>query len=437
VTGRSRLLVIGASLILVAGGLGVATVLTRPASHRTHVPPATGPASAAAVARLHAVQGLLHRRSVAVVHRDRAAFMATIDPKAKRFRSSEARMFAALAPVPIASWSYAMTATARRPPPDASRYHSAIWAPSYFALHYQLTGFDPKPTTLQQYPTFVERRGRWYLASLTDYARRGLVSATDIWNYGPVKVLRRHDLLVLGAPSQLGTMTQVAREAETAIGQVTAVWGRHWARRAVILVPATMHEMALIDDYKGDLSTLAALTSAEVSTAAGAPAPVGDRITINPANWPKLSAVGASIVVRHELTHVATRAVTGTRTPTWLAEGFADYVGFLDAPVSVDLAGAELKRLVDAGQSPKALPTNRDFRSSNAQLAAHYEAAWLACRYIAGRFGQPALVRFYRAVGTSPLQPPVALATALRDVLHLRVRQFTARWRHYVVTELA
>jgi hypothetical protein len=303
-------------------------------------------------------------------------------------------------------------------------------------LHYRLAGYDAQPTTLQQYPTFVARDGRWYLASLTDYAPRGLVSATDIWDFGPVKVLRRPGVLVLGAPSQAGTMSEVAREAQAAIGHVTAVWGRHWARRAVILVPATMREMALIDDYRGDLGTIAALTSAEVSTAAGQPAPVGDRVTINPVNWPMLSGVGAAVVIRHELTHVATRAVTGTQTPTWLSEGFADYVGFRDVGVSVGVAAAELKRLVDAGQVPTALPSNRDFRSSNSQLGAHYEAAWLACRYIADRFGEHALVRFYRAVGTSRHRSAVALDDAMHSVLHLRLDQFVGLWRRYIVAEL-
>jgi hypothetical protein len=231
-------------------------------------------------------------------------------------------------------------------------------------------------------------------------------------------------------------MGAVAREVRAGIGKVDAVWGTGWAQRAVVLVPATTRQMALIDDFRGDLHNIAALTSAEVSTAAGHPTPVGDRITINPVNWPLLSDVGAAIVIRHELTHVATRAVTGTQTPVWLSEGFADYVGFRDANVSVDIAAAALKRQVDSGHLPSGLPTDRQFRSSNSRLGAHYEAAWLACRYVAERFGQRTLVRFYRAVGTSSLPSRAALATALRDVLHLRLAGFTARWRHYVEAEL-
>jgi hypothetical protein len=430
---RRRLLVLVASLA--AAGLAVSlTVVFTGSGNRPRAPrpPLTGPASAAGIARLHEIEHLLKLRSSAILDRDRRSFMATLDPLGKKFRRTQSRMFANIAPVPISAWSYSITAIPRLAPPNASSYHAPTWAPEFFALHYRLGSFDNKPTTLQQYPTFVERDRHWYLASLTDYAPRHHISATDIWDYGPVKVLRSHNVLVLGAASQSTTMTEVARQVHAAIGPVTAVWGKDWARRAVVLVPETMREMALIDGYRGNLRNLAALTSAEVSTTAGNPAPVGDRITINPVNWPLLSNIGATVVVRHELTHVATRAATGTQTPTWLSEGFADYIGFLDAPVSVSVAATALDRAVRAGNVPDALPANRDFRSSNPQLAVHYEAAWLACRYVADHFGRARLVRFYRDVGTSPNRGRVALTDALSTDLHLRLGQFVARWRHYI-----
>jgi hypothetical protein len=115
----------------------------------------------------------------------------------------------------------------------------------------------------------------------------------------------------------------------------------------------------------------------------------------------------------------------------------ADYVGFRDAPVSVRVAASALARLIAAGQVPDALPPNRDFRSSNPQLAVHYEASWLACRYIAERFGERTLVRFYRAIGTSPARPSVAVADATRKILGMSVDRFVARWRGYLIEVLA
>jgi hypothetical protein len=317
-------------------------------------------------------------------------------------------------------------------PPVLLRYRAPTWVPSYFALHYRLSGFDVHPTDRRQFPTFVERHGRWYLASLSDFAARGQVSATDLWDYAPVHVIRRPDVLVLGPSSQVSTMAAVADVVTASIPKVTAVWGRQWARKAVVLVPSSQHEMALIDSDPDDLSQIAALTSAEVRTTNGSPAPVGDRITINPANWPKLGPIGAGIVLTHELTHVATRAVTGEQTPKWLSEGFAEYVGFRTAPVSVGLAAAQLAHRVQAGRVPARLPGNHAFRSSAMNLGAQYQAAWLACRYIADHYGQSTLVRFYRAVGTSTHGTQVAVRAAMTSVLRTTLARFDVAWRAYL-----
>jgi len=346
-------------------------------------------------------------------------------------------MFRNLARVPIANWSYEVSAT--RSPlhlPQLRRYGAPTWAPALFALHYRLAGFDARPADRRQYPTFVERHGHWYLASLTDFAPAGRVSTTDLWDYGPVDVVRRQRVLVLGPPAELSTMRTVAHVVVTSIPKVTAVWGSHWARRAVVLVPATQYEMGRINSDNGDLDQIAALSSAEVSATNGRPAPVGDRITINPANWPKLGPLGAAVVITHELTHVATRVDTGAQTPKWLVEGFAEYVSFHNSGVSTGLAAAELAREVRAGQLPSRLPPNRAFRGSAANLGAIYQSSWLACRYLAERYGQPMLVRFYRSVGTSPLRTRAAVRTAMQQLLHLSVGQFTADWRRYMKDQL-
>jgi hypothetical protein len=354
------------------------------------------------------------------------------------FRRSQARMFRDLRHVPLASWSYTLsTGSNRVPPARQRRYAAPTWAPMAAAVHYRIAGFDAQATDLPQYPTFVERAGRWYLASLTDFARRGDVSVTGLWDFAPVRVVRRPGVLVLGPRSQLGTMVAVADQMQAAIPLVTAVWGRDWPRRVVVQVPATQREMGLITADREDLDQIAALTSAEVSTAPGRPAPVGDRVTVNPRNWHRLGSVGARVVLTHELTHVATRADTGTQTPKWLAEGFADYIGFLHAGVPVAIVAAELAADVQAGHTPRSLPTDRAFRGANLSLSQAYQGGWLACRYLAARFGQSALVRFYRAVGTSHLGTSAAVAEALRRVVGLSPAQFVARWRRYVDAQLA
>jgi hypothetical protein len=429
--------VVLAALLIAAVAVAVIRAADEDSSRRVTGAPTASPPRPTIVATADpraAIEIVMQRRSHALLDHNRKAFVATVDPRSPRFRRAQRAMYDNLQRIRFVSWSYDVGSESRRAAP--TRYHAPTWVPSYFALHYRLAGFDDRPTDRRQYPTFVKRHGRWYLGSLSDFAAAGKVSATDLWDYAPVHVIRRRDVLVLGPESQLPTMAAVAGVVTSSIPKVTAVWGQRWARKTVVLVPATQHEMALIDSDRDDLSQIAALTSAEVRTTNGHPAPVGDRITINPANWPRLGPIGASVVLTHELTHVATRAATGTQTPKWLSEGFAEYVGFRTAPVSVGLAAAQLAHRVQAGQVPSRLPGKHAFRGSAANLGAQYQASWLACRYIADHYGQSVLVRFYRAVGTSPHGTAPAVREAMSRLLHLTPTQFDAAWRGYLRAKL-
>jgi hypothetical protein len=123
-------------------------------------------------------------------------------------------------------------------------------------------------------------------------------------------------------------------------------------------------------------------------------------------------------VLTHELTHVATRAAASD-LPAWLIEGFADYVGYRDSAIPVRRAAAELAAEVRAGRLPAALPARADFDDDRRRVLA-YEEAWLACRFIAARFGEERLVRLYR-----------------REVaLGMTTAAFTVAWREYVRGEL-
>jgi hypothetical protein len=241
---------------------------------------------------------------------------------------------------------------------------------------------------------------------------------------------------VLGPPSELATMQAAAGVVEAAIPHVSAVWGTAWSRRAVVQVPSTQKEMAQITDDHGDLRQIAALTSTETSQGSSGPTPVGARITLNPAVWPQLGSLGVTAVLTHELTHVATRKDTGDNTPKWLSEGFADYVGYLRLDLSATEIAPELTERVVAGKVPAGLPTGRQFNGANPNISIAYEGGWMACRYIAAHFGQPRLVRFYKAVGASVFTSPRSANDALRRVLHLSPARFVANWHAYLRAQL-
>jgi hypothetical protein len=110
-----------------------------------------------------------------------------------------------------------------------------------------------------------------------------------------------------------------------------------------------------------------------------------------------LTREGAQVVLTHETTHVATGAATSP-SPTWLVEGFADFVALRAERVPLATAASRIIALVRHGHLPTHLPGNSEFGAGSPHLEARYESAWLACRLLASLGGTQALVHFYRAV---------------------------------------
>ena len=148
------------------------------------------------------------------------------------------------------------------------------------------------------------------------------------------------------------------------------------------------------------------------------------RVFVNPTVFGRLKERGAQVVMSHEATHVATGA-TFTSMPTWLLEGFADFVALDDAGVPV-----EPRRRADPRPDPQggtaaraARPARTSTRRANG-LGATYEEAWLACRFLAQEYGADRLVRFYRTVSAG-----ASTQEAFRSELGTTQRMFVAQWR--------
>ncbi len=220
------------------------------------------------------------------------------------------------------------------------------------------------------------------------------------------------------------------------MARVSAVWGTQWNRQVAVMVTGS------------DAAFSAAVGAGEqvedVSAAAvtGGVDPLnhqayGQRLVLAPSASTQLSTLGEQIVLRHEITHLATATITDETTPRWVVEGFAEYVANLGTGQSVPDAASELHAAVRAGQLPAALPDDSAFAATGAPLARAYEEAWLACRLIAARAGQDGLVAFYRTAASALLPAEQALAQAFTDAVHEPVGAFTGQWRAYLKTALS
>jgi hypothetical protein len=113
--------------------------------------------------------------------------------------------------------------------------------------------------------------------------------------------------------------------------------------------------------------------------------------------------------------------------PTWLLEGFADYVALdhVDLPVSV--AASQILARVRAYGPPARLPGQQEFDPRSKVLGASYESAWLACRLIGETYGEARLIAFYRAADRAG-----STDAAFGRVLGTDQPSFTRAWRDYL-----
>jgi hypothetical protein len=406
--------VVAAAALVVAAGLGGCSG------------GGAGTAQPSADAQLRTV---LAARAAAVLHHDRTAFLAGIDPRAERFGAAQRKVFANLADVPLAAWSYQVVRTGPgvfTPPAAADGVQRTA---AEVELRYRLRGYDTQPVVSTAYLTFDRRGGRWYLAADDDGAAGGHRTEPQLWDQGHVEVVRGTHSLVLGLGA-LPRLKGYAAEADGAVPKVTHAWGAAWPDRVVVEAPATLGQMAALLDagpatYKG----IAAVTTGEAGIGSGAPA---DRVVVNPEAFGELSAFGRQAVLTHEATHVATRTATDAHTPLWLSEGIADWVAYRGSGRTAGEIAPELAADVRAGRVPAALPAAADFRPGAAGIAQAYEGGWLACRMIADQWSPQTLTSLYRAVARGG-----TLDARLHAALGLSLTDFTARWRTYVEGELA
>jgi hypothetical protein len=216
-------------------------------------------------------------------------------------------------------------------------------------------------------------------------------------------------------PHEEALARDLLRFCESAVRDVTKVWGRDWAQRADVVVAADAQELGVLISGV-DLEDVAAVTK-------------DGQVFVNAAAFRRLSDPGRQVVTTHEVTHLATGSVRGRGVPTWLIEGFADYVGYLHAGIPLQRAAIELSAEVRAGKVPRSLPDEAAFDGGRQPSA--YEQSWLAVSLLVREHGERLVVRLYRAVAAGTWfnrALPLLFATSVTD--------FTAHWRADLMARL-
>jgi hypothetical protein len=294
---------------------------------------------------------------------------------------------------------------------DRSRYGASAWAATA-DLSYRIAGWDANPARLETRFVFVRSAGRELLAGVG-----GGDGRTPIWLTGPVTRAEAGRALVLTRSPQPDHYLALARQALLDVAKVLP----RWQGRLVVEVPAdeTGLDQALAAPQEQYANIAAITTTVDGSLAPGTPV----HVFLNPRVFDALGPRGAQVVLSHETTHVATDAAFAD-LPTWLLEGFADYVALAHAGIPVSTAASQILARIRKSGPPDHLPTAAELDPTATGLGATYEEAWLATRFIAQEYGEAKLVEFYRKVGAGE-----KVEQAFRRNLGTSETTFVAKWR--------
>lgn len=358
---------------------------------------------------------------LAARNRDRAAFDRLVSLRDPSFRDGARQLYGNLSGLPLERVLLRLQPGERSVPADRRRVLGADAWRQPATVSWRMAG-DTADAEHTVWLTFAVEGGSPRLAGTLDRPE-GPPTPLPVWWTGPVVAEQRGTATVVAGAGQPAAVW--ADRVDAAVTQVrrrvSAGAAATWDGSVVVEVPASRRDFeTVLGAASGSYAAIAA-----VATAVG-PSGGAVRIVVNPEVTRTLAPVGVAVVLLHEMVHVATRSVDSP-APTWMVEGFADYVALQAHPQAASGAAEPLAARVRAEGLPDELPPDERFRAGAPDLAASYAEAWLACRSVAEQHSPEALQRLYTA-----LDDGVPLRQAAPDTLGVDVTTMTEDWRRLV-----
>jgi len=428
-----KLLIAVAALVVLASGawLAIRSDADPEARSRTETPaepdepePDEDPAPGTAASEI------LSRRARAVIDDDRRAFLASIDPKAKRFREQQRKIFDRLTSLHFGRYKLEVQTgdgdLARRE--HRRRYKSAdeVFIPRVEET-YRFKGYDDADFVSNLFFTFVLRDGEWLVAADNDLEKRNRTER-NLWDYGPVKQTRAKNVTLIQHPCREAGCVEVGgsfmQQAEAARRRIKQKWKGAWNGRVVVLVTSSRQEVRKIIDVDYAISNFAAFAYSPFLDTGYSPA----RIVVDRGTLASSPPDFIELLLTHEIAHVATRRTSGPHIPLWVEEGLAEWM----ARTPGDDADLYYAHQVAVGATEPKLATNREFRRGGPEdLFLHYQSSRTAVEYFIERWGYNKFLRFYKSLGDSHNESggrAKHLRTAMRSFTGLTPVQFERQW---------
>lgn len=296
-----------------------------------------------------------------------------------------------------------------------------------------LPGVDEKDVLLNTQLVAARYEDSWKLvgdASLVGepvppaqlWDRAGL-AATDVATSGGTSVIASY-------PEGADVVDRVRKLLPGAVNSVSAFWGRDWAQRAVVVATSTDEQFQAL---AGSATDTAAAATVYATDDPATHTVTGQRVILTPAAR-EIPEPALGVVLRHELTHVATRAQTTSSAPMWLTEGVAEYVGRKGTYTRPSDAAPDLAAAVRAGQTPTDVPTSEQFSLTSDASRLAYQSAWSVAAYVASTFGESTLKTLYIRLGAGG--DTARQDAEIMSALSITRVQLVQRWRAWLIKEL-
>jgi len=332
-----------------------------------------------------ALNGLLERRSLAVMSGDGDAHALSLDPLADaNFMAIERRKVEGAAALGLERYSeeLAFPVVDLTPPGQETVDGDRAITLEVRRVH-RIAGFDDRDHVASLFLTFVERQSGWFVLADDALVSIGLSGDRELWELFDTGIERRDRVLVIGT-STPQRHRQLADSVEQALERFDQNWTDPWSGKVVMIVPASKSDIEALLQPVIDVSKFVAFTTLGIDRTNGWEV-VAPRIVAQEANLALRDPQRQVEIIMHELAHVTSIPATGPATPLWAHEGLAEWVSS-GRPTTTD---GDLR-----------LPDLHRFRTgSTADIREVYNQAAATMAQLAGTFGDSAPWELFRGIG--------------------------------------
>lgn len=290
-------------------------------------------------------------------------------------------------------------------------------------LRYRVGGVDRADRATHVRYRLVREGDGWRVTAEEPTAGEGAAP----WLAMPGMRVERGERAVVAGTSDDTALAETVATVDAVLPGLDEQWERT-PNRVLVLLPRTEEQAGvLLGRSSTPVGDVAATTEGPVDAGGLA---TGDRVVLDPSARARLRTVGREVVLAHELAHVAVRATVAGSAPAWLAEGYADHVGYGRADLPTVELAAPLVQAVREGRGPTRLPTAEDLDPATHDISVGYLAAWQAVETVVAGHGESALHDLVRECSVTDGEA-AAEATcdgAMRRVLGEDRGRLTAAW---------